>query len=209
MPRVSRFKLFSLALILFASPWSIAGTTETPRVIGQPTRKARLDQSILELSAAYQFKIASPNATHSYRVLNGMFTYKSRGGFQRNLGGGKFGVRNTVTLLAEPIIQGVESHYFGVAFRPSMEWWPDSEKYYLFFSPGGGFGLIDSRGVEGGQGQDLTLNILVDVGAGFFLNETTALKFGVQYQHLSNGGMTDPNPGLNMLGPEIGISVFF
>ncbi|HEY5893000.1 MAG TPA: acyloxyacyl hydrolase [Chthoniobacterales bacterium] len=169
----------------------------------------RLDQSVVELSAAYQFKIASPNAANGYRVLNGMFTYKSRGGFQRNLFGGKFGVRNTATLLAEPILKGVESYYIGVAFRPSLEWWPENERYYLFISPGGGFGWTDSHGVEGGQGQDFTLNILVDAGVGFFLNQTTAVKIGIQYQHFSNSGMSDPNPGLNTVGPEIGVSVFF
>lgn len=203
-----RIALSFLALACFTR-LSLGGAVETPIQETLQLAESRLDQSVIELAAAYQVKILSPNATHGYRVLNGMLTYKSRGGFQRDLFGGKFAVRNTISLLAEPFLEGSESHYFGVAFRPSLEWWPVSEKYYLFFSPGGGFGVVDSRGVEGGQGQDLTLNILMDAGVGFFLNESTALKFGIQYQHLSNGGMTDPNPGLNMLGPEIGVSVFF
>jgi hypothetical protein len=35
------------------------------------------------------------------------------------------------------------------------------------------------------------------------------LRAGVLFQHLSNGGRTDPNPGLNAVGPEVGLSFSF
>jgi len=35
------------------------------------------------------------------------------------------------------------------------------------------------------------------------------LNAGILYQHLSNGGQTDPNPSLNLLGPQIGLNYSF
>jgi hypothetical protein len=32
---------------------------------------------------------------------------------------------------------------------------------------------------------------------------------GALYQHLSNGGQTDPNPSLNLFGPQLGVSYSF
>jgi hypothetical protein len=36
-----------------------------------------------------------------------------------------------------------------------------------------------------------------------------SVNAGVFFQHLSNGGATDPNPGLNAVGPAIGLSWSF
>lgn len=170
---------------------------------------SRLDQPVFEISSSYLTKITSPNATHPYKLTSAQLTLKSPGHLRAEVFGGTFAVRATVSLLTEAIFGGPESYYFGVAARPSLEWWPKSENYYLFFSPGGGVGWTDSQGVPGGQGQDFTLNILIDGGVGIFLNDQTALKLGVQFQHFSNGGATDPNPGLNALGPVLGVSVLF
>ena len=30
------------------------------------------------------------------------------------------------------------------------------------------------------------------------------MEVGALYQHLSNGGQTDPNPSLNLFGPQVG-----
>jgi hypothetical protein len=35
------------------------------------------------------------------------------------------------------------------------------------------------------------------------------LEAGVLYQHLSNGGQTDPNPSLNLIGPQVGATFSF
>jgi hypothetical protein len=32
---------------------------------------------------------------------------------------------------------------------------------------------------------------------------------GALYQHLSNGGQTDPNPSLNLFGPQVGVTYSF
>ena len=41
------------------------------------------------------------------------------------------------------------------------------------------------------------------------LNDRWKLNAGVLYEHLSNGGQTDPNPSLNLIGPQIAITYSF
>jgi len=73
-----------------------------------------------------------------------------------------------------------------------------------------GAGAIDSRpSVRRGQGQDFTFNILTAVGASYEINKQWKLNVGVLYQHLSNAGQTNPNPSLNLIGPQIGLTYSF
>jgi len=41
------------------------------------------------------------------------------------------------------------------------------------------------------------------------VNKSWKIDIGVLYQHLSNGGQTDPNPSLNLIGPQIGVTYSF
>jgi hypothetical protein len=79
----------------------------------------------------------------------------------------------------------------------------------VYFSIGGGFGVIDSTDVVGGQGQDFTLNWFAKTGIQYQMNETTALFAGPFFQHMSNGGATTPNPGIDALGFSLGMSFSF
>ena len=117
-------------------------------------------------------------------------------------------LRSRFTLLAEAIATGPENHYFGFSCSPSIEYWI-SKNTYFHLSVGGGFGLIDSQGVPGGQGQDFTYNWFITAGVRHYFWKDWALGIGVMYQHFSNRGATDPNPGLDALGPMLGVSRSF
>jgi opacity protein-like surface antigen len=79
-----------------------------------------------------------------------------------------------------------------------------------YISGGVGAGGIDSHPeVSGGQGQDFTFNILSAAGISYMVNDHWKLDVGALYQHLSNGGQTDPNPSLNLFGPQVGASYSF
>src|ERR1051326_728323 len=115
-----------------------------------------------------------------------------------------------LTGLFEPIIRGVESRYLGVNFgdrynfvRPNARLIP-----YTFF--GLGMGDIDSHpDMRGSQGQDFTFNILASFGVSYQIDSHWKIDAEILYQHLSNGGQTDPNPSLNLLGPQVGVSYSF
>jgi len=50
---------------------------------------------------------------------------------------------------------------------------------------------------------------LTAAGISYKMNDHWKLDAGILYQHLSNGGQTDPNPSLNLLGPQIGLDYSF
>ena len=74
---------------------------------------------------------------------------------------------------------------------------------------GGGIGWVDAQNVPGGQGQDFTLNWYGQLGIARVLNEAWSVRASAMFQHHSNGGATNPNPGLDSLGVLIGVSRSF
>ncbi len=118
--------------------------------------------------------------------------------------GSRLVVRHRLTLIGTWVQSGPESHYLGVAGSPSLEWWNPAGTRSLYFGSGGGFGLINSGDVPGGQGQDFTLNWFIRGGIEIVTTRNARLSAGIMYQHLSNGGMTEPNPGIDALGFTLG-----
>src|SRR5438876_2315302 len=112
--------------------------------------------------------------------------------------------------LAEPIFRGIENHYFGFNLGMRYNFVRPGSRLVPYFSGGVGAGWIDSHPeVPGAQGQDFTFNILSAAGVSFEVNDHWKLNAGVLYEHLSNAGQTDPNPSLNLFGPQLGVTCSF
>ncbi|HTH19273.1 MAG TPA: acyloxyacyl hydrolase [Candidatus Udaeobacter sp.] len=112
-----------------------------------------------------------------------------------------------ISAIAEPIFKGIENHYLGfnVGFRYNFV--QRNSRFVPYFSGGVGAGGIDSHPeVPGGQGQDFTFNILSAAGISYLVNDHWKVDVGALYQHFSNRGQTDPNPSLNLFGPQVGVS---
>jgi opacity protein-like surface antigen len=115
-----------------------------------------------------------------------------------------------VSAIAEPIFRGIENHYFGFNLGMRYNFVRPGSRLVPYVSGGVGAGWIDSHPeIPGGQGQDLTFNILSAAGVSFEVNDHWKLNVGVLYQHLSNAGQTDPNPSLNLFGPQVGVTYSF
>lgn len=152
--------------------------------------------------------IGNPN---SYEIGAQFFTARWRWGVNRNEQS-IFRGYNQVYLLGmiEPIFRGPENHYFGISagfrhvfVRPGWRLQP-------YASGGVGAGFIDSTDeFRQGQGQDFTFNVLTAVGVDYLINDHWKVNVGALYQHLSNAGQTDPNPSLNLIGPQIGATYSF
>ncbi len=119
--------------------------------------------------------------------------------------GSRLIVRSRFSLLGESITAGPESFYFGVNGAPSIEYWFPDEKTSIFFSIGGGFGWTDSSGGAQGLGQDFTLNWFSQLGLRREIAKDLSVLGGAYFIHHSNGGMTDPNPGIDALGFTVGL----
>ncbi len=86
---------------------------------------------------------------------------------------------------------------------------PRGSRFAPYISGGVGGGWIDSHAnIPGAEGQDFTFNILSAAGISYMVNDHWKLDVGALYQHLSNGGQTDPNPSLNLFGPQVGVTLF-
>ena len=144
-----------------------------------------------------------------YVLLPQMFSLRTPQHAQITVGDNDLTMRSRFSLLVEPVARGPESMYLGISAGPSLEYWLAGHQTCWYAGAGGGCGLIDSTNVPGGQGQDFTLNWYATGGLRYYPKTNLALNAGVFFQHLSNGGATDPNPGLNCLGPLLGLSWHF
>ncbi len=143
----------------------------------------------------------------SYRLVHTQISWRSKKAFGWDLSdGSQILVRHRLTLIGDIVDNGPESHYIAISGSPSVEWWDKTGKWSLFTGSGGGFGGIDSRGVRGGMGQDLTLNWFIRGGIEHVTAKNLRFNAGIMYQHMSNSGMTKPNPGIDALGFLIGWS---
>ena len=115
-----------------------------------------------------------------------------------------------LSAMAEPIFRGPENYYFGFNMGLRYNFVRAGGRLITYISGGVGAGLIDAHeNIPGAQGQDFTFNILTAAGVSYKLNDQWKLDAGLLYQHLSNAGQTNPNPSLNLLGPQLGISYSF
>jgi hypothetical protein len=112
--------------------------------------------------------------------------------------------------MAEPIFRGPENFYYGISVGLRYVFVQPGSRFGIYISSGVGLGWIDSHANQfGAQGQDFTFNILSAAGVSYKINDRLQATGGVLYQHLSNGGQTDPNHSLNLIGPQIGLTYSF
>ncbi|MGC4016396.1 MAG: acyloxyacyl hydrolase [Luteolibacter sp.] len=150
------------------------------------------------------------NTPINYALMPTQLTWRSPYVFKFDLSGGStVVVRNQVSLIGTWIARGPEDYYFGVSGAPSLEWWSPNNKWSLYLSVGGGVGFTNSTYVTGGMGQDFTLNWFAKTGVRYQIQRDFAIFGGPMFQHMSNGGATDPNPGIDALGFTVGASFSF
>ena len=196
--------LTGLALLGLASGLSLATAGVVEPAATDPASFWSVD---IETGSLWR---VSNNTFLDYVVLPQIISLRTPAHFHLGLGGGELTIRSRFSLLVEAIPVGPETGYLGFSASPSLEYWFPGHATSLYASVGGGFGYIDSTGVPGGQGQDFTLNWFATAGVRrHYLKPAISLNAGIMFQHWSNGGATDPNPGLDSLGPVVGISWAF
>lgn len=191
-----------LFCIFALGAWSGSQAAET-----EPAKMAPWEQSSIDVESGLIWQVGN-NTPLSYRLVPTQLSWRSREAFGWDLPQGlRLRVRHRLTCMATWINQGPESHYVAVAGSPSLELWDRNGTWGLVGGAGGGFGLIDSRGVKGGQGQDFTLHWFARAAVERVVNRSGhRLSLGILFQHMSNGGQTDPNPGIDAFGFTVGLS---
>ncbi len=194
---------FLAGLALTALP--LAFSAEPPPPPRTPIAPLRWET---EVTTGILWKVGGGGSQLPYVLLPQIISFKIPPINERPWAGGTLVFRSRFSLLLEPIVRGPEHSYLGVAAAGEVEWRSASEQFTGFFSSGGGFGWMDSKGYEvpGGQGQDFNLNWLIHGGVRLRLAHDWRLSLGLYFQHISNRGMDKINPGLNALGPTLGLS---
>lgn len=160
------------------------------------------------VESAYLFGFI--NSPHSYEIGAEFLTARLRWGVIEDDGWLRGYNQFYATVMAEPVVRGIENHYFGLNLGMRYNFVRPYWRVVPYISGGLGLGWIDSHAsIPGAQGQDFTFNILTAIGASYEINSHWKLSVGLLYEHLSNGGQTDPNPSLNLLGPQVGLNYSF
>jgi len=210
--KLSRFlPSFTLCAVLLLAA-RVNGGEPAP----QPTQKTVLNVNEfepphLEFAAESAYLLGIIGNPNSYEIGAEFITARLRWGVNRD-DHSIFRGYNQVYLLGmiEPIFRGPENHYFGLSLGFRHVFVRPGWRLQPYASGGAGLGWIDSTDpIFQGQGQDFTFNILSAVGVDYLVNDRLKINVGLLYQHLSNGGQTDPNPSLNLLGPQVGVTFSF
>jgi lipid A 3-O-deacylase len=199
-------RAFAACAIVFACSQIFAGSAQ----IRTETTTEELNPQRFELAVESGYLLGAINPPADYEIGAEFLTARVRWGvMQRDTwlrGYNQF----YVSAIAEPIFRGIENHYFGFNLGMRYNFVRPGSRFVPYISGGLGLGWIDSHPeVPGGQGQDFTFNILSAAGISYLVDDHWKISVGALYQHLSNGGQTDPNPSLNLFGPQVGVCYSF
>ncbi len=162
----------------------------------------------LAIESGYLFGVINP--PRDYQVGAEFITGRIRWGVIQSDGWLRGYNQFYISAIAEPIFQGIENHYSGLNFGMRYNFVQPGSRFVPYISGGLGLGWIDSHPeIPGGQGQDFTFNISTAAGISYMIDDHWKVNAGILYQHLSNADQTDPNPSLNLLGPQVGLNYSF
>lgn len=203
---MNMFRVCVACVLLFMCSQAFGGVAEAGAgSTGEQFNPQRFD---LALESGYLFGAINPPA--SYEIGAEFLTARVRWGIVDRESWLRGYNQFYVSAIAEPIFRGIENHYFGVNFGFRYNFVQPRSRLIPYISGGLGLGWIDSHPeIPGGQGQDFTFNILSAAGVSYRVNDHWKVNVGALYQHLSNGGQTDPNPSLNLFGPQMGVTYSF
>ncbi len=202
------FRRFVLALLLLAG---IASARAGDEAVSSRLRpNGQLEAPTLELAAETSYLLGSFANPNSYEVGAEFITARWRWGIKESDGWLRGFNQVYLLAMAEPIFRGPENHYFGISAGFRYNFVQPGSRWNPYISGGVGLGWIDSHAnIYGAQGQDFTFNILSAAGISYRVSDKVKVTIGALYQHLSNGGQTDPNPSLNLFGPQVGVTYSF
>ncbi|HEV2804523.1 MAG TPA: acyloxyacyl hydrolase [Chthoniobacterales bacterium] len=194
-----------LTVLLAVAPWVQASTDRISTHFSSDSVAANAPSFELSTETAYLVGIiGNPN---SYEVAAQFFTARWRWGVIERDSWMQGYNQVYATFMVEPLLRGPENFYYGISLGFRYNFAKPGARFVPYVSGGVGLGWLDSHAnIYGAQGQDFTFNILTATGVAYRINDHWKMDFGVQYQHFSNAAQTDPNPSVNLLGPQIGVT---
>ena len=112
----------------------------------------------------------------------------------------------------EQIVHGPENHYEGIMVGPRYNFVQPGWVIVPYVEGGVGFGFADSNPLAGGLGQDFNFTFEAGAGAKYDICDDFYVRLGVEYQHVSNAGLSEPeheNHPIDELGPKLSFGYAF
>jgi opacity protein-like surface antigen len=112
----------------------------------------------------------------------------------------------------DQIVRGPENHYEGLIAGPRYNFVQPGWCIIPYVEGGVGFDFADSNPAGGGLGQDFNFTFIAGAGAKYNITDDFFVRLGVEYQHLSNAGLSEPehpNHPIDALGPKLSFGYAF
>ncbi|HKP03729.1 MAG TPA: acyloxyacyl hydrolase [Chthoniobacterales bacterium] len=201
------FRIAFLALLLGSlAPLACAGTDR----ISTHFTSGTVEAPSFEVAAETAYMLGIIGNPNSYEVAAQFFTARWRWGVVERDSWLQGYNQVYALFMVEPLLRGPENFYYGISVGLRYNFAKPGARFVPYVSGGIGLGWLDSHSeIFGAQGQDFTFNILTATGVSYKVNDHFKLNAGILYQHYSNGGQTDPNPSVNLLGPQVGVTYVF
>jgi opacity protein-like surface antigen len=165
------------------------------------------DAPSFEMATETAYMLGIINNPNSYEIATQFITARWRFGPVYREGFFRGYNQFYFSAVAEPIVRGPENFYYGISIGLRYNFLLRGSRFVPYVSGGVGLGWIDSHAnINGAQGQDFTFNVVSAAGVSYRLNDHWKASLGFVFQHLSNGGQTEPNPSLNLFGPQFGLT---
>ena len=201
--KFTRVAFIVLLLGMFAPLTRAAGDRISTRFISSEVVEA----PSFELAAETAYLVGIVGNPNSYDVAAQFLTARWRWGVIQNDSWLQGYNQIYALFMVEPILRGPENLYYGISVGFRYNFAKPGARLVPYVSGGVGLGWIDSHAnIFGAQGQDFTFNILTAAGVSYQINDHWKATAGILYQHLSKAAQTDPNPSLNLVGPQIGFT---
>lgn len=110
------------------------------------------------------------------------------------------------------IVHGPENHYEGIMVGPRYNFVQPGWAIIPFVEGGVGVGFADSNPAAGGLGQDFNFTFSAAAGFKYNIDDDWFLRLSCDYQHVSNGGLSEPtnaNHPIDALGPKLSFGYSF
>lgn len=204
---MKNFRIIAAFLLVFlCAPHSRAAGDKVSTQF-TPDNRDDSDAPSFELATETGYMLGIINNPNSYEIATQFITARWRFGPVYREGFFRGYNQFYFSGVAEPIVRGPENFYYGISIGLRYNFLLRNSRFTPYVSGGVGLGWIDSHAnVTGAQGQDFTFNVTSAAGVSYRIDDHWKASFGLVFQHLSNGGQTDPNPSLNLLGPQIGLT---
>ena len=111
-----------------------------------------------------------------------------------------------------PVINGPNPWFTGALFGPRYNFIQEGWPVVPYLESRVGFMFTDATGAPDSQGQDFCFSFEIGIGVRIPVTEQLSVNLGAMYQHISNGGLSEPaheNVGLDSIGPTLSVTWAF